>query len=387
MSRKQRRQRGTGSIRERNGRYQARYSYINGLGKRRQRAATFNTRTDARGWLNGRLAEIGSGRVTDAGGLTVGEYLTDWLGSLGVQQLEAATVSWYRSAVERHIIPALGRLKLAKLSAVQLENFLAEKAESGRLDGKGGLGPASVRRLQVTLHKSLDAAVRKGLLPMNPVDLADKPKVPARDVTEDVWTPEQMSAFLESTRTDRLAPLWHLACMTGLRRSELCGLQWGDVDLEAGSLSVKRALTMVDGKPVLKGPKSSTSRRVVDLDAETIAVVKRWKVAQMEERLRAGTAWTSGKWVFTDEIGAPWRPDRLTRTFVRATRAGELPPTNVKGLRHAHATALLRADVHPKVVQERLGHSSISVTMDIYSSVLPGMQREAIERLASMMDG
>jgi integrase len=107
----------------------------------------------------------------------------------------------------------------------------------------------------------------------------------------------------------------------------------------------------------------------------------------MEERLRAGTAWTSGEWVFTDEIGAPWRPDRLTRTFVRATRAVELPPTDVKGLRHAHATALLRAGAHPKVVQERLGHSSISVTMDIYSSVLPGMQREAIESLASMMDG
>ena len=380
-----RRPKGTGSIRERGGRYQARYSYVDGFGKRRQRSAMFDTKTDARGWLNDRLVEVGNGRVTDAGGLTVGEYLTDWLGSLGVQQLEAATVSWYRSAVQRHIIPAVGRVSLSKLSPVRIERFLAAKAESGRLDGAGGLGPASVRRLQVTLHKSLDAAVRKGLLATNPVDLADKPKIPPRDVTEDVWTPEHIAAFLDSTRTDRLAPVWQTACMTGLRRSEMCGLQWRDLDLDGGVLSVKRARTQVDGKPIVKGPKSASSRRVVDLDRETVSVLKRWKATQLEERLRAGTAWQSGEWVFANELGAPWRPDAFTRAFVHAAKAAELPRTNIKGLRHAHATALLRAGVHPKVVQERLGHSSISVTMDVYSSVLPGMQREAVERLASII--
>lgn len=240
-------------------------------------------------------------------------------------------------------------------------------------------------RLQVTLHKSLDAAVRKGLLATNPVDFADKPRVPARDVTEGVWSPEHMSAFLEATGSERLGVLWRVACMTGLRRSELAGLQWGDLDLDAGVLSVRRARTQVDGYPVVKGPKSASSRRVVDLDDETIAALRRWKVAQLEERLRAGTAWESGDWCFTDQLGRPWRPDSLTRTFMARAAALGLPVTDVKGLRHAHATALLRAGVHPKVVQERLGHSSISVTMDIYSSVLPGMQREAVDRLASMM--
>ena len=381
-----RRPKGTGNIRDREGRYQATYSYTDGTGRRRLRSATFDTRTEARAWLTARLAEVGTGRVPDAGALTVGEYLTDWLGSLGMQQLEAATVSWYRSAVQRHIIPALGTAKLSKLSAVQIESFLATKAESGRLDGKGGLGPASVRRLQVTLHKSLDAAVRKGLLATNPVDLADKPKMSPRDVTENVWTPEQTAAFLEKTRSRRLAPLWQTACMTGLRRSELAGLQWGVLDLERGVLSVKRARTHVDGKTITKGPKSAASRRTVDLDTETVAVIKRWRATQLEERLRAGTAWEPGEWVFTDEIGVPWRPDSLTKTFVKPAKAAGLPHTDIKGLRHAHATALLGAGVHPKVVQERLGHSSISVTMDIYSSVLPGMQREAVELLASMME-
>jgi integrase len=317
--------------------------------------------------------------------LTVGDYLEDWLGTLGMAQLEAATLSWYRSAVERHIVPALGGVRLSKLSPLQVETFLAQKAESGRLDGAGGLGAASVRRLQVTLHKALDAAVRKGFLATNPADLADKPRIPPRDVTESVWAPETVSAFLTAARDDRLLPMWQTACMTGLRRSELCGLQWSDLDLDAAVLSVRRARTQVDGRPVVKGPKTAASRRLVDLDAETVAVLRRWKVAQLEERLRAGTAWEPGDWCFTNEIGAPHRPDAITRRFGAAVLTAGLPATDVKGLRHAHATALLRAGVHPKVVQERLGHSSIQVTMDIYSAVLPGMQREAVDRLAALM--
>ena len=381
-----RRPKGTGNIRDRDGRYQARYSYVDGFGKRRQRSKMFDTRTEARAWLTARLAEVVSGRVSDAGALTVGEYLADWLGSLGMQQLEAATLSWYRSAVVRHIIPALGRVRLAKLSAVQIESFLAAKAESGRLDGKGGLGPASVRRLQVTLHKSLDAAVRKGMLATNPVDLADKPKIPARDVTEAVWTPETMTEFLSATGTDRLAPLWQMASMTGLRRSEICGLQWPDIDLDSGVLSVKRARIQINGgKPITKGPKSAASRRVVDFDAEMVNVLRRWKVAQLEDRLRAGTAWDPGEWLFTNEIGQPVNPEWVGKRFRRLVADAGLPTITMRQLRHSHATALLKAGVHPKVVQERLGHSSISVTMDIYSSVLPGMQREAVERLATMM--
>jgi integrase len=241
-----------------------------------------------------------------------------------------ATVSWYRSAVIRHIVPVLGTVKLGRLSAVQIEAFLAEKAESGRLDGSGGLGPASVRRLQVTLHKALDAAVRKGLLASNPADLADKPKIPQRDVTETVWAPETMTAFLGATSEDREHPLWHLACWTGLRREELAGLQWSDIDLDTGMLSVRRARTQVDGKPILKGPKSAASRRTIDLDAETVAVLRRWKVAQLEERLRAGTAWEPVEWCFTDEIGAPLRPDGLTLKFVRRVKALGLPGTDIK---------------------------------------------------------
>jgi integrase len=332
-----------------------------------------------------RLGEIQRGERLVPVNQTIGEYLAEWLGSLGVQQLEAATVSWYRQAVERHIIPVLGAVKLTALTSSMIETFLAEKAANGRLDGAGGLGPASLRRLQVTLHKALDAAVRHRLLTVNPVDFADKPKVPRRDVTETVWTPEHMTTFLAATKGTDLHPLWHAACWTGLRRSELAGLQWGDIDLERGVLSVKRARTQVDGRTVLKGPKSATSRRSIDLDDQTVSVLKKWRATQNQKRLKVGEAWDKSEWVFTDNLGQPWRPDGITRRFVKAAKKAGLPPTDIKGLRHAHATALLKAGVHPKVVQERLGHSSILVTMDIYSSVLPGMQKEAVEKLVSMM--
>jgi integrase len=376
--------RGTGSVRVVDGRHEASYSFTDEMGRRRRRSQRFDTRTAARAWLRDRTAETAAGRVTDRE-VTVGEFLVDWLGSLGMAQLEAATISWYRSAVHKHIIPVIGGVKLAKLTPVTVEAFLDGKAKSGRLDGKGGLGPASVRRLAITLGKALTAAVRAGLLPANPVALAAKPKVPAQDVTADVWTPEHVAMFLEATRTDRLAPMWRTATMTGLRLQELAGLGWRDVDLEAGVVSVRRARTQVDGEIIVKGPKTPSSRRTVDLDEGTVRVLGRWKVAQLEERMAAGPAWESGDWVFTDELGRPWRPDGIRYRLQKAVAAAGLPPTDVKGLRHAHATALLKAGVHHKVVQERLGHSSSRVTLDVYSAVLPGIQREAVDRLAEMI--
>lgn len=381
-----RRPKGTGSIRARGDNFEATYSFQGLDGRQKRRSATFPTKTEARKWLTARTAEVADGRATDAGGLTVGQYLTDWLASLPLQGLEANTLAWYRSAVDRHIIPSMGSVKLNKLSATRIEAFLAQKAESGRLDGTGGLGPTSIRRLVVTLTKSLSAAVRKGLLASNPMVLVERTRTPQVDVTEAVWSIDQMTVFLDAVREDRLYPLWQTAAMTGLRREELCGLQWGDIDLSAAALSVKRARVQVNGgAPITKGPKSPASRRVVDFDADTRDALKTWKVAQLEEKLRVGTAWTGGGWVFTNEIGEPYHPEYVGKRFRKLCAGLDLPRITMRQLRHSHATALLAAGTNPKVVQERLGHSSIKVTMDIYASVLPTMQREAVEKLAEMM--
>ena len=203
----------------------------------------------------------------------------------------------------RHIIPVLGAVKLAKLTPDQIDAFLAQKAASGRLDGKGGLSQKSVKRLRVTLHKALDNAVRKGLIASNPVDLAESPRLPVHDVTINVWNPSQLATFIDAARGDRLAGVWRLAAMTGLRRSELVGIQWGDLDLDTDRLSVRRAVVVVDGGPlIVKSPKTSTSRRTVDLDAGTVAALRDWRSAQLEERLIVGEAWETGDWIVADEM-------------------------------------------------------------------------------------
>lgn len=382
-----RRPKGTGSIRKRKGRHQATYSYVDATDHRRRRSKLFRTKTEARSWLNERLAEVQAGQIADAGDLTVSQYLSDWMISLNRAGLEPTTLSWYRSAVARHIIPTLGSVKLERLSPVMIEAFLTDKSESGRLDGTGGLGPASVRRLQVTLHKALDAAVRKGMLARNPADLAESPKMPAADSTADVWVPEELATFVNSSRGDRLAGVWRLVAMTGLRRSEVCGLTWPDVDLDAGVLSIRQAAVVVDGRRYVKPPKTPASRRSVELDTGTVQALKEWRSRQLQERLRAGESWHDGQWVVTDELGTPIHPDWLSALFIGRAEEVGLRRITFRQLRHSHASALLRAGVHPKVVQERLGHSSIRVTLDVYSAVLPNMQREAVELLAQTFDG
>lgn len=381
-----RRPKGTGSIRNRGAKWQARYSFVDGTGTRRERTKNFGSKSEARVWLNARLAEAASGLVADSGGVTLGAFLHDWLDSVGVVRLEAATQSWYRSAVERHIVPSLGNVRLDRLTPVMIERFLGEKTDSGRLDGSGGLGTRSVRRLYVTLHKALNTAVRQGLITRNPADMADKPRQSLRDATLDVWTPDELASFLLAVSDERLSSIWRLAAMTGMRRSELCGLQWSDVDLEGRSLHVRRAVVVVDGVTIEKAPKTKASGRSIDLDQTTADSLREWRRSQLEERMRAGAAWESGDWVVTDEIGVPIRPDRLSKTFRRTVENSGLRRIPFRQLRHSHATALLRSGAHPKVVQERLGHSSVSVTLDTYSAVLPNMQMQAIEDLARMFD-
>ncbi len=174
--------------------------------------------------------------------------------------------------------------------------------------------------------------------------------------------------------------------MTGLRRSEVCGLTWPDVDLDGGVISVRHAAVVVDGRRHVKAPKTPASRRAIELDTGTVQALKEWRTRQLQEPLRAGEAWDGGEWLVTDELGAPVHPDWLSTLFIRQAEAAGLRRITIRQLRHSHASALLRAGVHPKVVQERLGHSSIRVTLDVYSAVLPNMQREAVERLAQTFD-
>jgi integrase len=218
--------------------------------------------------------------------------------------------------------------------------------------------------------------------------MASPPKTSATRAPEtEVWTPEQLRTFLEQTGDHHLGPLIRVAAMTGLRRGELCGLRWTDVDLDAAALTVQQTIVTVENKPVVDDVKSAHSRRTIDLDPATVAVLRRHRVAQLEWRMLAGPGWTDTGLVFTDAAGLAWHPDTITGTVQRLIDRSGLPRITLHGLRHVHVTHLLVAGVDPKTVSARAGHASVAFTLDRYGHVLKGRQAAAAAAVAAMVDG
>jgi integrase len=201
------------------------------------------------------------------------------------------------------------------------------------------------------------------------------------------WTAEQLSAFLASTKNDRLFPLWRCLAMTGMRRGEVCGLRWDDVDLENARLSVRRALIPHEDEIIVSEPKTARGRRVMALDGDTVEALKNQATRQIADRKHWGDAWADTGYVFTKENGEPLHPQTVSRSFEQALVEAKLPRIRLHDLRRTHATLALKANVHPKVVSERLGHATVSITLDTYSHAIPAMQEEAAERIAGLVGG
>jgi integrase len=220
--------------------------------------------------------------------------------------------------------------------------------------------------------------VRWGQLSRNPLDAADPPRAKGDGSREmHTWTTDQLRGFLNAVADDRLWPLWYVVALTGMRRGEAIGLRWRDVDLEAGRLSVRRALIPINREVVVSGPKTAKSRRVVALDPGTIEVLK--GQSQWDE------GWVETGLVFTAENGAALDPESISRHFRQAVKKTMLPKIRLHDLRHTHATLALQARVHPKVVSERLGHATVSITLDTYSHAIPAMQEEAAALIAGLV--
>jgi integrase len=208
------------------------------------------------------------------------------------------------------------------------------------------------------------------------------PRVERRELR--VWDAAEARRFLEFVRDDRLFALWLVALNTGMRRGELAGLRWSAVNLEEGTVAVVQQRTTANYVVVEAEPKAH-SRRVIPVDAPVVAALRAHHRGQLEERLAAGPAWADTEYIFVREDGRPYHPDRFRIMLEKLTRAAGLPPIRLHDLRHTMATVALEAAIHPKIIQERLGHASISMTLDTYSHVMPGLQREASERLSAML--
>jgi integrase len=317
-----------GSVTPRNGGYTAIWDEPRGEdGKRKQRTkGGFKTKKAAEEFLREQLSRIDQGAYTAPTKLTLGEFLREkWLPTLN---LRVSTKDNYERNIARHAIPALGGLRLQALTADRLTRFYRQLSASGHRYG-GGLAPKAVRNIHGILHRALADARKWNYITRNPAEDADPPKiksVKARGRERKVWSPEQLRAFLESVRDDRLFAAWMLVATTGLRRGELMGLRWADLDPEAGALTVAEPRVVVNDKVVQSDPKTEAGGRTIALDPATIAALKAWKRVQAEERLAIGPGYVDSGLVFTKPDGSGLHPQRFSAWFGQRAKAAGLPP-------------------------------------------------------------
>jgi integrase len=244
----------------------------------------------------------------------------------------------------------------------------------------------TIHHVHACLHNACKDAVRWGHISRNPLDAADPPRKKG-DGTKEMrtWTKEQLRAFLVTMAGERLSPLCHTIAMTGMRRGEAIGLRWSDVDLEAGRLSVRRALIPIGRDVVVSEPKTTKGRRVIALDPVTVEVLKARAARQLDEQREWDETSVDSGLVFTQENSAALDPESVSRYFRQAVKKALLPPIRLHDLRHTHATLALQAGIHPKVVSERLGHATVSITLDTYSHAIPAKQEEAAALIAGLV--
>jgi integrase len=318
---------------------------------------------------------------------TVATFLQGWLGSVG-SIVRPTTLAYYRMIVDCHLVPRIGGVPLQALTAGQINALYGTLLREGRRDGRGGLSRKSVRNVHMVLRRALADAVRWDRLVRNPADLADPPPARRGDApTMKTWTAAELRRFLAHVEGERLYGAWVVAATTGMRRGEVLALRWRDVDLTLGRLSISQQVTTLGNRPVVSSPKTAKSRRLVALDPATVEALRGHRIAQAQERLLMGPAYRDEDLVFAWPDGRPIHPDLFSQWFDRRLQAAGLPRIRLHDLRHTHATLALAAGIHPKVVSERLGHSTISITLDTYSHVSPGLQEEAAARVADLVFG
>jgi len=364
--------------------------------RRRVRRGGFTTRAAAVAALEA-LTNSAPGPVQ---GLRTGEWLERWLASR--VSLRASTSRGYAAHVRGYLVPYLGGIPLAELSPADVQAMFTAIIRGDAALGRP-VSAATLRRIHATLRAALNGAVRAGLIASNPgrwpeLPAAARPRpqvwTPAltgrweregwRPVVG-VWTAGQTAAFLAGVRDHRLYALFHLVALRGLRRGEAAGLRWSDLDLAAGTLTVTGQLQQLGGRLMAGPPKSDAGRRVIALDKTTIGALRGHRARQQAERAAAGSRWADTGYVFTTATGKPVGPDRLTRLFRRLVAESGLPPVTLHGLRHGAATLALAAGTDLKIVQDQLGHSTIILTADTYTSVLPETARAAADATAALL--
>ncbi len=331
------------------------------------------THKEAQEQLRKLLSDADRGLLPPAEKLTLAQHVERWLSDVVRDSVRGRTVKGYGDIARLHILPTLGRVKLTQLQPGHIQQLY------GALIDKG-LSPKSVRNVHAVLRRALGQAVDWHLVPRNVAALAHPPRVTREEVV--ALTPEEARQLLAAVRGDRWEALVALALASGMRQSELLGLKWGDVDLATGTLRVQRQLGR-DGR--FAEPKTKKARRTIDLPASCVTTLKEHRRAQTEERLLVGPNWQATDLVFCTHQGKPLGQRNVLRAFKLVLSRAGMRDVPFHALRHTCASLLLTRNVHPKVVQERLGHATVAMTLDIYSHLIPSMGRAAADQLDALL--
>jgi len=346
-------------------------------GKRRQTRISAKTVKELKRLYTAELHTVQNGDYYETSNATLAEYLKHWLGAIE-PTIRPSSHRRFSEVVNGRIVPALGNVKLADVSPLHVQELYARCLTTG-------LSSTTVALYHNVLHRALDQAVKWRMIARNVCDAVDPPRE-ANPETK-TWTTDEARSFLRLAASDDLAALWLLALNTGIRRGELLALRWQDLDLDLdrGALAIRRTLTRGTGALTFGEPKSKAGRRSLALPAVCVDALRAHRVTQLERRLSIGPAWQDNDLIFERGDGSLLHPNSLLNAFFRLTAAAGVPRIRFHDLRHTAATLMLANGEHPKIVQERLGHSDISMTLNRYSHVTMDMQRDAADRLAKLL--
>ena len=347
-----------------------------GQNRKQRRGSGFETKAAALEAMNQLQASVADGTYIERTRISLGDYLEEWLAAC--RNLRPNTARDYSVSIHKHINPRIGKVRLQAVDRLQIRGLYRKLAESG-------LSEKTVHNVHICLHKALQDALDDGLLRRNPAERAhatpkDRPEIKT-------WSPDELAAFLAFTAQDQELALYHVAAATGMRRGELLGLRWRDVDFEGSRLSVRQQYTRQGNGVGFGPPKSKKSIRTIDVDGETTALLREQQERQLFDRRACGPAYRADlDLVFCRPGGSAHDPNVIGRRFERRVRAlRTVPAIGLHGLRHTHATLLLEAGVDVKTVSERLGHDSVQTTLELYGHVTPRMRSNAAARFGSLL--
>jgi integrase len=368
-----------GSIRERGDSYQIRIS----LGKDPQtgKYSTYSEtvsgpKREAEKRLRAILTEIDKGSFIEPGKVILKDYLSQWLRDYVKANLSAKTYERYESIVRVHLVPSLGHIQLFKLRPDHIQKLYGAKLNDG-------LAARSVLYIHRILHKSFETALKWGLLSRNILDGVDTPKSKRNEMQ--IWDANEVNRFLETAKNSQYYTLFFTALYTGARRSELLALRWSDVDLLLCTMSINRGLHYINKQYIFTEPKSAKSRRVIALSPDSVKVLRDHYDEQAMEKAMVDIKIQESDLIFTTYDNKPLRPNTVSRAWANITKQAGVRVIRFHDARHTHASLMLKQGIHPKIVQERLGHSTIATTLDIYSHVAPGMQEAAAQRFDDIL--